>query len=151
MSDGSIIDQGSTTLISTKRALTTLSIAPSSLYTDTSTTYYATFQLDLNLGYPYILSLYFPFTNISTVTVNNNLLASSFNTATQILTVNSISSNQISISGFKTHISTAPVTLSGNISYNGVIYYYFTAYDVAISSPKTFTSFSYQQSNTIVN
>ena len=40
------------------------------------------------------------------------------------------------LNGFKTHISTEPVTVSGTIAYNGIIYYFFNSYDVSVSQPK---------------
>ena len=55
------------------------------------------------------------------------------------------------ISGFSTYESTQPQFLSGTVSYNGQIYFYFEDLRIAMSVAKTFTTFTMSQSNAIVS
>lgn len=96
------------------------------------------------------LTIYIPFPNITTPSVNNNLLPSSYNKSTSILTILNVGTSSLNISGFLTYESTAPVTLFGNLSYNNIVYYYFSGYDVTMTTPHSINILNLYQSNTVV-
>lgn len=73
---------------------------------------------------------------MGTPSVNNNLLQSAYSASSSILTVSGVISTVLTVNGFYTADSTAPVTLIGNLTYNGVLYFYFSGYDITVPNPK---------------
>ena len=62
------------------------------------------------------------------------MLSSDFSQVTQILTISPISSEQlIIIKGFKNHISTKLLTLTGNLMHTNIIYYDFNKHNISAS------------------
>lgn len=127
-----------------------VTIQSSSSVTNTLTNYRVALSLPLSLGIPYTLELFMPFRNVSVPSINNNLLSSTYNTSTSMLTVSNVGSAALLITGFLTSVSTAPVTLSGSLFFNGTLYFYFVGYDVAMDTPSDIVTFNFSQSNAVV-
>lgn len=150
--DGYAVGTSSTNFKSTSRALRSneITIVSSSQVTSSITNFEVTFTLPLNLGIPYTLLLYIPLVNYTVPSVNGNMLASIYNTSTSILSVSGVGNTPLTISGFLTYESTKPITLWGNLTYNGVVYFYFPGYDIAMTTPREIGTFQFTQSNAVV-
>jgi hypothetical protein len=107
-------------------------VSSSSMVTNAVTNYTVTLTLPISLGIPYTFGLYIPFTNITVPSVNSNLLTSTYSLSTQILTITNVANTQLLITGFLTYQSTKPITLSGNLTYNNILYFYFQGYDITM-------------------
>jgi hypothetical protein len=107
-------------------------------------------KLPICYGFPYVLTIYFPFKNGTVPSVNNNLLPSYYNKSTRIFTIQNVGSIALAISGFYTSESIAPVKLFGNLSYQNNTYFYFPGYDITMTTPRKINIINLFQSNNVV-
>jgi hypothetical protein len=150
---GGIVDIGYASLTTTSRKLTSSQfyVTSSSSFTYSATVYTLYFSLPFNSGATYSVTVTFPFD----VQGNQTLLLNganfiSFSSQLLTFTSNQLTNNaSVTINNMMTSSSLQPTTISVNITYQNIVYFY-GSFQLATNKIKQFNYVNVVQSNQVV-